>query len=191
MIDEDLIWKTHVELVENKISKSSLNSKSLGSIYFALVDPYIDYANIAGASTNKTYLKKSLGKQKQAARLMSTDDISMLPRLLMKELNILNVYQINILQHLLFMFKVNSVITSVFNQVFSLIDHLYRTRFSNNCFKICDFNLKLTRFAIGFTGPTIWNKFLTESEKCYTSIDVFKNKIKEKILNFSNEFLFF
>ena len=30
---------------------------------------------------------------------MSCDDISILPRLLMKELNILNVYQINILQH--------------------------------------------------------------------------------------------
>ena len=42
MIDENLTWKTHVELVENKISKSvgilfkpsrSLNAKSLRSIY--------------------------------------------------------------------------------------------------------------------------------------------------------------
>ena len=47
---------------------------------------------------------------------MSSDDISIASKLLMKELNILNVYQINILQHLLFMFK-------AFNQVFSLIDH--------------------------------------------------------------------
>ena len=37
----------------------------------------------------------------------------------MKELNILNVYEINILQHLLFMFKVKASITPrVFNQVF-------------------------------------------------------------------------
>ena len=85
----------------------------------------------------------------------------------------------------------NSITPRVFSQVFSLIDHLYPTRFFDNSFKICDFNLKLTRFAIGFRGPTIWNKFLTESEKYYTSIDIFKNKIKEKILNFSNEFLFF
>ena len=111
MIDENVTWKTHVELVENKISKSvgilfkasrSLNSKSLRSIYFALVHPYINYANIAWASTNKTYLKRILGKQKQAARIISSDDISILSRFLMKELNILNVYQINILQHLLF-----------------------------------------------------------------------------------------
>ena len=134
MIDDNLTWKTHVELVENKISKSvgilfkssrSLNSKSLRSIYFALVDPYINYANIAWASTNKTYLKRILGKQKQAARLMSSDYISIPLKLLMKDLHILNVYQMIIAQHLLFMFKVkNSIIPSAFNQVFSLIEHL-------------------------------------------------------------------
>ena len=63
----------------------------------------------------------------------------------MKELNILNVYQINILQPLLFMFEVkNSIVPRVLNQAFSLIDHLYPTKFSDNSFKICDFNLKLT-----------------------------------------------
>ena len=107
MIDEILTWKTHVELVENKISKNvgilfkasrSLNSKSLRSIYFALVHPYINYANIAWASTNKTYLNRILGKQKQVARIMSSDGISIPSRLLMKELNVLNVYQTNILQ---------------------------------------------------------------------------------------------
>ena len=85
MINEILTWKTHVELVENKISKSvgilfkasrSLNSKSLRSIYFALVHPYINYANIAWASTNKTFLNRILGKQKQVARIMSSDGIS-------------------------------------------------------------------------------------------------------------------
>ena len=78
----------------------------------------------------------------------------------------------------------NSIIPRAFNQVLSLKDHLYPTRFSYNSFKIRDFNLKLARFAIGFRGPTIWNKFLTEGEKSYTNVDVFKNRIKEKTLNF-------
>ena len=56
MIDENLTWKTHVELVENEISNSvgilskasrSLNSESLQSIFFALVHPYMNYANFA------------------------------------------------------------------------------------------------------------------------------------------------
>ena len=107
MINEILTWKTHVELVEKKISNSigilfkasrSLNSKSLRSIYFALVHPYINYANIAWASTNKTFLNRILGKQKQVARIMSSDGVSIPSRLLMKELNVLNVYQTNILQ---------------------------------------------------------------------------------------------
>ena len=163
----------------------SLNSKSLRSIYFAFVHLYINYANIAWASINKTYVNRILGKQKRAAKIMSSYGISTPSRLLMKEWNILNLYQLNILQHLLFMFKVKNRITPrVFNQAFSLKDHLYPTRFFDNSFKICDFNLKLTR-------QTIWNKFLTQREKCYTSIEEFKNKIKGNILNLSNEFLFF
>ena len=152
MIDENLTWKTYVELGENKISRSigilfkasrSLNSKSLRSIYFALVHPYINYANIVWASTNKSYLNRILGKQKQVARMLSSDGISIPSRLLMKELNILNVYQISILQHLLLMFKVKSSITPrVFNQRFSLIDLLYPVKFADNIFKIPDFNLK-------------------------------------------------
>ena len=63
--------------------------------------------------------------------------------------------------------------------------------FFNDLRKYKNSNLKLTRFAIAVRGQTIWNKFLAESEKCYTSIDVLKNMIKEKILNFSSEFLFF
>ena len=134
MIDENLIWKTHVELVENKVSKSVgilfkasrfLNANCLRSIYFALVHPYINYANIAWASTNKTYLKRILGKQKQAAKLLSSEDLSLSSRMLMKQLNILNVYQINILQRLSFMFKAkNNIIPRAFMQTFSMIDHI-------------------------------------------------------------------
>ena len=69
-----------------------------------------------------------------------------------------------------------------FNQVFSLIDHKNPTRFSDISFKICDFNLKLICFATGFRGPAIRNIFFTESEKSYTCIALFKNKINEKIL---------
>ena len=195
MIDKNLTWKTHVKLVENKVSKSIgilfkasrfLNANCLRSIYFALVHPYINYANIACASTNKTYLKRILGKQKQAAKLLSSEDLSPYSP------SILNVYQINILQHLLFMFKAkNNIIPRAFMQTFSMIDHIYPTRFSYNSFKTCNFSLNLTRNAIGFGGPTIWNKFLTENEKSCTSIAVFKTKIKEKILNFSNELLYF
>ena len=59
----------------------------------------------------------------------------------MKQLSILNIYQINIALHLLFMFKVKSNrIPRTFNQVVSIIDHIYPTRSSDNSFKKSDLN---------------------------------------------------
>ena len=73
-------------------------------------------------------------------------DISIPLSLLMKELNILNVYQINILQHLLFLFKVkNSITPKIFKQVFSLIDP---TR-SNNYIQQ-DFLITVSKYVFQF-----------------------------------------
>ena len=68
LIDENLTWKNHIELLENKISKNIgvlfkasklLNMRCLKNIYFALIHSYISYANIAWGSSFKTGLKKS------------------------------------------------------------------------------------------------------------------------------------
>ena len=172
--------RTKIQRLLFKASRS-LNSKSLRSIYFALVHPYIKYEKIAWASTNKAYLNRILGKQKQAARIMSSDGISIPSRLLMKELNISNVYQINIIQHLLFIFKVKSSITSrVFNQEFSLIDHLYPTRFSDNSFKICDFNLKLIRFQLVLDVQQYGINFLHKVKSVILGLTNLKTRSKEK-----------
>ena len=93
---------------------------------------------------------------------MSSDDISILSRLLMKQFNVLNVYTKS------FIYVQSSTIPKAYyDQVFSLIDQIYPTIFSDNSIKICDFNLKLTHFVIGFRGLAIWNKFPTESEVLY------------------------
>ena len=111
---------------------------------------------------------------------MSSDGISIPSRLLMKELNISNVYQINII-HLLFIFKVKSSITSrVFNQAFSLIDHLYPTRFSDNSFKICDFNLKLIRFQLVLEVQQCGINFLHKVKSVILALTNLKTRSKEK-----------
>ena len=53
------------------------------------------------ASTYKTKLKKLFGKQKQAARIIFNQDRFTHARPLLKTLNALNVYQINLLQVLI------------------------------------------------------------------------------------------
>ena len=79
ILDEHLTWKKHIQLIKIKVSKSVgvlynanklINSKCLRSIYFSFIYSYINYANIAWATTNKTNLKKLFWKQKQAARII-------------------------------------------------------------------------------------------------------------------------
>ena len=68
-----------MQLIENKVSKNVgvlyktsklIHSNSLRSIFFSFIHSYINYANIAWASTNKTNLEKLFGKQKQAAHII-------------------------------------------------------------------------------------------------------------------------
>ena len=77
MLDENISWKEHIKTVENRLSKNiGLLSKSkqlvhieyLKSIYFSYIYSYLNYANIAWASTNATKLKKHIiykNKQRQ------------------------------------------------------------------------------------------------------------------------------
>ena len=79
MIDENINWKCHIDILLNKISKNIgilykaskfLNFRCLKNIYFALIHSYINYANIAWASSYKTSLTKIFLKQKHAVRII-------------------------------------------------------------------------------------------------------------------------
>ena len=136
ILGEHLGWKKQIQPSENKVSKNVcvfyktsklINSKCLRSIYFSFIHSYINYANIAWASANKTKLKKLFGKQKQAASIIFNQDRFTHAHPLLKTLNALNVYQINLVQVLLFMSKIKTVIPSNLP-----------TSVSNNESKICN-----------------------------------------------------
>ena len=160
IIDENLTWKNHIEVVENKISKNIgvlyrashlLDFKNLLKIYFFFIHIYISYANIAWASTFKTKLQGILKKQKHAARLTFHANRLDHLRPLSKEMKALNVYQINLFETLKFMHKTK----------FREVDHQYPTRFSQNSFYYKRSACKTTSFAIALRSRTIWNSFLT------------------------------
>ena len=112
IINENLTWKNHIEVVQNKISKNIgvlyrvviyLISKIL-KIYFSFAAIYISYA-IAWASTFKTKLQGIVKKQKHAARITFHANKFHHSRPLLKEIKALNVHQINLIQTLKFMHK--------------------------------------------------------------------------------------
>ena len=66
MLDEHISWINHVRTVENKIAKNIgliyrvsqfLNEDSPKTVYFSYIHPYLNYENIAWASTYATKLK--------------------------------------------------------------------------------------------------------------------------------------
>ena len=111
VIDENITWKDHIDIVEKQVSKSIgvlykakyvLNQKCLKHIYFAFIHSHINYANVAWAGTNQTKLKKLFNKQKHASRIIYNKDKYTHAKPLMKSLNALNIYQINIFQNVNF-----------------------------------------------------------------------------------------
>ena len=67
-------------------------------------------------------------------------------------------------------------IPEVFHETIKTSNHKYPTTFSSlNC-SIEKYSLKLTKYSVSYRGPTLWNK---------------KKKIKLKLLDITNEQMFF
>ena len=82
-LDEIMTWKNHISCVESKISKnlgilykarSLLNKECMKQLYFSFVHSYLNYGNIAWASTNKTKLETLLRKQTHGVRIIYFED---------------------------------------------------------------------------------------------------------------------
>ena len=201
IIDENLTWKNHIEVVENKIFKNIavlyrasplLDFKNLVKIYFSFIHIYISYANIARTSTFKTKLQGILMKQKHAARITIHANRLDYSRLLLKEMKALDVYQINLIQTLKFMHKIKYGINPrFFLPKFREVDHQYPTGFSQNSFYYKRSACKTTSFAITLRGPTIWNNLLSQHGKSIPHLLSFLKQIKFKLLYSNKEAEFY
>ena len=167
---ENLQWTSQIKLIKSKVSKSVgilykshrfLNKNTLRMLYFAFIHPYVTYANIVWASTSYLSLKSIFSKQKQACKLilknknMHTSNIC-----IMKELNILNIYEINVLQNLLLMSKWHAnKLPQSFKKLFSKPKHHFHTRTSKLSLAIPKYKTKRRSFALSCRAPKIWNSF--------------------------------
>ena len=166
LFDENLTWKNHVNLTENKISRSLgilhrakflLNQDSRINVYFSFIQSYINYGNVAWGSTQKIQLKKIFAYQKKAARIIFFADRLPHARPLMLDMNALNLYQINIYQNSILLYKAHTgTAPSIFVNTFSKIDHNYPASSKNSGnYTISKSTMKLTNFEILKRGPII------------------------------------
>ena len=101
LFDEHLSWKDHITVIENKISKNLgllyrakrvLDSDALKRLYFSFFHSYLNYGNIAWASTTKAKLKKTASKQKVGVRVVNNDNAGI--KELMFKMKVLNIYNL-------------------------------------------------------------------------------------------------
>ena len=152
------------------LAKYLLDESSLKTVYFSYIHSYLNYANIAWASTYQTKLKTVYYHQKHAVRIVFNQEKLTHSRPLLRSLNALNVYQINLYQHLNFMHKVsNNVAPLIFLEMFKKPSHKYPTNLSLNNFSLKKCSLNSTKYSISFRGPKLLNEFLKTDEKQISS----------------------
>ena len=104
------------------------------------------------------------------------------------DINALNVYQLNIYQNLILLFKAHAdrAPSRFFNR-FSKINHYYPTSSKNSWnYGILKSTIKSTNFAISGRGPIIWNTVLDATLKEIKSLPLFKAKVREMLLSRDN-----
>ena len=128
-IDENLSWKQHIKNLSSKISKSIgilyksrdvLSKQCPKQLYFSFIHSYVNYANIAWASTSKSKLERLYHCQKHAARVIYHNDRYTHASPLLNDMKALNVFKLNIFHVLCFMYKCKQNLNPpVFRNIFT------------------------------------------------------------------------
>ena len=138
-------------------AKYLLSKLFLDYIYFPYIHSYLNYVNISWASTYQIKLKAIHQLQKWALRSIFNENNMTLSRPLLQSVNDLYVYQINLFQHLHFIYNFNKNETPInFNNLIKKIFHMHPTKFRKN-----SFNLKT--FFVNGSKYCICTKFLIQS----------------------------
>ena len=173
-------------------AKPLLDKDSILSLYFSHIHSYINYANLAWASTHKTNSKKIHSQQKHSHRIVYNKERYCHRKELFRSCNVLNVYKLNLLNTSIFMHKIKTgTDPEAFHTTFKMSSHSYPTRLSSVNYSKLKTSLRKSRFRISVRGPAIWNNFVANTEKELESSFLFKSKVKTKLLDFENEVTFF
>ena len=85
----------------------------------------------------------------------------------------------------------NTTIPRAFLNTFEEIERKYPTSFSKYNFKQSPAFINYAKFSISSSGPQLWNRILSETQKSISSLLIFKARMKEKLLSADNELDYF
>ena len=189
LIDENLLWKSHIKLLESKLAcaigllyKSrpflDLNARKL--LYFSFVHSHLSYANIVWGATHPSKLEKLAGLQRRACKIITFKKKRESAIPVMEDLKILSIEKLNRFQVLVFMYNFNNKqlplnFTNFFKQNKSSIYSL-RSNLKGNFF-LPKNSCKYVEHSLSYRGPKLWNSLYNEI-KIPTSLHTFKRLLK-------------
>ena len=200
MVDDDINWKSHLNYISSKISKTiallrflkyTFPKHILKTLYMSLIQPYLNYCNIIWGSADKTSLESLVVLQKKALRIVSKVPYLEHTEPLFISLKILTIQQMYTLSCILFIFK--CLYSGQYNEFRNRLIrgnqyHSYNTR-NNAYFRLPNISLKNVRQSFFYTGIKKWNTlgpdvFVFKSKLEFkANLTAFKSKIKAKLLN--------
>ena len=162
------------------------------SLYHAYIHTYVNYANLAWAGTIRTNLKKIHSQQNHAICIIFRKDKFSHTKELFEQNKVFNVYELNILNNLIFMHRVKTESApAVFLPKFEDAAHPYPVNFSKLNYIKPTSQLSGSKYRISIRGPVLWNEFLTDNGKEIENLSLFKSKVKSKLVSYGNEVILF
>ena len=192
-IDDKLNWSYHIKTIRNKIAKGIgviykarrlLNKKTLTTLYYSFIYPYLHYGIIAWGNTYKSYLDPLVKLQKRAIRIISSSRRDAHTEPIFKELKLMNLSNVYVMNVLMFMYKYkHGFLPVVFGDMFisNSSIHGHYTRQSNN-FHSPYWRLEIVRRSIRVQGVLYWNFMLNNIDyRC--SLVTYKYHLKRYLLD--------
>ena len=133
---------------------------------YSLLINLVNYANMAWPGSHKTKLHNIHLKQKHAIRLIWNENKFTHTKPLIQSKLVLNVFQINIQNILVFMPHVKTCsnnVTSIFANTFTYPSHRYPINFWKNNFPLAKYLTHKSKYKISIRCPSLWNNVLSST----------------------------
>ena len=193
IIDENLTWKHHIDVISETIFrdigmlsklKHYVSGYILYSLYCTFVLPYVNYGILIWGNTYKVYLDTIFKLQKWAIKTISLGHYRGHTGPLFKKHYVLNVFDTFKLELEVFMYKHQ---TNSFHRRFQIISLnivksitiLQEMPKINSIYKA---KKVFADRAIRVTGPTLWNSLDSKLKYCKTDKH-FRNEFKSSLVN--------
>ena len=194
IVDEKLTWFEHIQYIKCKIAKGIgiickarqvLNSKTLCTLYYCFVYPYLNYCVEVWGDTFKTYLQALVKLQKRVLRIISYSKWNASVDHLYNYYSIMQLKKIFFYKVALLMFRVKtSSAPSVFRELFieNRNVHDYFTRQHDN-FHVPNAKRNYMQRTISYRGVIVWNHITSKHITYDRSLLSFKFALRKYVFN--------